>query len=67
MTFSYPTKISPDTNDIDIQLFCPFQKEPAISERGTEFNTETTDCFGIISGNPQNQPTSKESAANVSW
>ena len=24
-------------------------------ERGTKFNTEATDCFGIISGNPQNQ------------
>lgn len=57
--------VSPDTNDVDVQLSGPFQKQPAGFECGTKFNTEATDCLGIIGGNPQNQPRSKKRAANL--
>lgn len=45
-------KTSPDADNINVELFCPFQKESAGFKGGTEFHTEAADSFGVISGDP---------------
>lgn len=44
---------SPNSNDGKVKFFCTLQKQPASLKRSSKFNTQTTNCFGVISRNAQ--------------
>nr|KAF6310662.1 hypothetical protein mMyoMyo1_008726 [Myotis myotis] len=43
--------VEADTNDINVLLFCLFQKKLALFKYGARFNTEMMDCFAIFETN----------------
>lgn len=56
----FDTVSSPNSNNGKVKLFCTLQKKPAGLKCSPKFNTQTTDCFGVISGNAQDQPRNRK-------
>lgn len=48
--------VKANTNDIQTQLTCTLQQQPAVLQRGPELNAQATHSLRIVRGNAQNQP-----------
>lgn len=53
ISLCFDTVSSPNSNNGKVKFLCTLQKKPASLKCGSKFNTQTTDCFGVISGNAQ--------------